>query len=984
MARHPALGAPGRRDATGNMTRALAAKGEALPLEIPGDIRPNHGAPIPPTVHGSPLMRARELVGPLWPYAVLIGIPGAVFILPDLFGGHLLMTGDNVQQNYPLHVLAGSMFRRGELPFWNQYIFSGTPLLAGFNAGAFYPLVGLFVILPDRVAWIATEVILFSLIAVGMYLFLRALKLSVTACVLAAAVFTFSGVVLSQANHVDMTEGFVSVPFMLLAVLHILRDGRWRWSVLLGIAFALVIFGGAPEAMLDEALLVIAYAAVSAGFDRLRWWRVLTRCGAGAALALALSAVQWLPGIAAIDSSQRSGLGRAFAASGSFPPANGLLSLVPYLFGGYGHLGEQKFFSHYNLPEVEIYLGILPIVALLSLWHPRWPSRLAGRERATWYIVGTIGLLLAFGANTPLEHLFNSIPLYGQQRLQSRNMIDVSVAVTVLFAGWLDRRTDAGKTCGRFDRWVGFVPLGVVLALAIWAVADPRSLITTLTTASGSPGEIHTVREASSIALAFCLTAGVIVWLRAKLRRGLWMAAVTVFMLIDLGLIAGTSQLIVAPSNALLSGHTPVENYLASHLAPGGRYDVYDPLGYSSGLSELDNGLPDDNVLALLPSVGGYASIVSGEYDARTLTHAQGDLNVPLIGSDAFRELDLQDIVTAPEYFLVPLEKAPTGLGKVSPVSEHQGVDPVLPMGSRAVISGSGYADSPAPRGSLASGQTSRWFFGRSLHPTRASVLLTRSATAAQVRFGTVTQKGTTRWSSPVSVDRGTRRVVAPLPAGKAVGLAVQVLKGRLPAHQAVVVAGARDYELDGSLSSAVQPGVWSQATSIGGYTVFDRTRPPAPIHAERSPGQPGARVTVLSNGDNGETVQVRTTEPVVVVRDVAWDGGWHASDSTNGAPPRAVAVNRHNLVQQVRLPVGNDVVTFAYQPRHWLVASLLSEASSLFLVILLLVVLRRRWGRRGPRRHRASGVPTQEPTPEPTSIPVPVPVSVSTPALQD
>jgi hypothetical protein len=532
---------------------------------------------------------------------------------------------------------------------------------------------------------------------------------------------------------------------------------------------------------------------------------------------------------------------------------------------------------------------------------------------------------LAFGANTPLEHLFNSIPLYGQQRLQSRNMIDVSVAVTVLFAGWLDRRTDAGKTCGRFDRWVGFVPLGVVLALAIWAIADPRSLITTLTTASGSPGEIHTVREASSIALAFCLTAGVIVWLRAKLRGGLWMAAVTVFMLIDLGLIAGTSQLIVAPSNALLSGHTPVENYLASHLAPGGRYDVYDPLGYSSGLSELDNGLPDDNVLALLPSVGGYASIVSGEYDARTLTHAQGDLNVPLIGSDAFRELDLQDIVTAPEYFLVPLEKAPTGLGKVSPVSEHQGVDPVLPMGSRAVISGSGYADSPAPRGSLASGQTSRWFFGRSLHPTRASVLLTRSATAAQVRFGTVTQKGTTRWSSPVSVDRGTRRVVAPLPAGKAVGLAVQVLKGRLPAHQAVVVAGARDYELDGSLSSAVQPGVWSQATSIGGYTVFDRTRPPAPIHAERSPGQPGALVTVLSNGDNGETVQVRTTEPVVVVRDVAWDGGWHASDSTNGAPPRAVAVNRHNLVQQVRLPVGNDVVTFAYQPRHWLVASLLS-----------------------------------------------------------
>ena len=196
-------------------------------------------------------------------------------MLPDLIGGRLLITGDNLQQNYPLHVLVGSMLRHGELPFWNQYIFSGTPLMADFNAGAFHPLMGLFVVLPDRAAWIATEVILFSAIAVGMYVFLRALKLSTVACVLGAATFAFAGPVLSQVNHVDMTEGFVAIPWMLLAVLHIVRDGRWRWSILLGIAYATVILGGAPEAMLDEALLVLAFAVMSAGLNRERWWRVL-------------------------------------------------------------------------------------------------------------------------------------------------------------------------------------------------------------------------------------------------------------------------------------------------------------------------------------------------------------------------------------------------------------------------------------------------------------------------------------------------------------------------------------------------------------------------------------------------------------------------------------------------------------------------------------------------------------------------------------
>ena len=231
---------------------------------------------------------------------MLISIPTAAFVLPDLIGGRLLITGDNLQQNYPLHVLVGSMLRHGQLPFWNQYIFSGTPLLADFNAGAFYPLTGLFVVLPDRAAWIATEVILFSAIAVGMYVFLRALKLSTAACILAAATYAFAGPVLSQVNHVDMTEGFVAIPWMLLAVLHIVRDGRWRWTILLGVAYATVILAGAPEAMLDEALLVVAFAAMSAGLNRERWWRVLSRCATGAALALSLAAIQWLPGLEAI------------------------------------------------------------------------------------------------------------------------------------------------------------------------------------------------------------------------------------------------------------------------------------------------------------------------------------------------------------------------------------------------------------------------------------------------------------------------------------------------------------------------------------------------------------------------------------------------------------------------------------------------------------------------------------------------------------
>jgi hypothetical protein len=908
--------------------------------------------------------RIRAHTGPLWPYLILIAVPAGVFVLPDLISGHLLMTGDNAQQNYPLHVLVGSMLRHGQLPFWDPYIFSGSPLLAGFNAGAFYPLIGLFVILPDRVAWITLEIMLFSGIAIGMYVFLRALALSTMASLVAAATFAFSGVVLSQVNHVDMTEGFVALPWMLLAVLHIVRDGRWRWSVLLGAGLAIVILGGAPEAMLDEALLIIAYAAVSAGFDRGRWWRVLTRVGAGAALGLSVAAIQWLPGLNAIANSQRSGFGGGFAASGSYPLKDGPLALVPYIWGGYHYLGEASFFSPYNLPEIGIYLGLLPIVAIFALLRPHWPSRLPGRERLTWYLVGLIGLLLALGSNTPLEHLFNAIPLYGHQRLQSRNMIDVSVAVCVLFAGWLDRRpvvtdgptthtltTDTPKpnALTPYDRWVGFIPFILVLALAAWALLDPNTLITWFARATPRARYVHTVREATLVALGFAALAGLIVWGRSRLRASWWISTVVVFVVADLGLTGATGQLVATPTDAVTSGTTTIEQYLAAHLAPGGRFDIYDPQSYFNG-ERGSNGLPDYNILSRLPSVGGYASIVNGNYGTVTETHSNADLNIAALNAGQLDGLSLQELLTAPEYFLLPLNGTPTALSQVQQVSVSAGQDPVLALGYQTGFTDRDYPSYAGPRAALGAGRVSTWSFGAAIRPTTATLLFTTGASAAAIRFGKVGPTGGISWGPVRNVPEGATHVTGSLPAGPADGLAAQVL-GQVPPHQALISADGRSYELAGVLSSAVRPGQWRLQGRIDGLSVMVRTHPPSPLAVTGSTGQ-NARATpavhILSNDANTESVRVRLPAPSTVVRSVAWDSGWEAQVSVNGGPPQRVAVTQHELVQQVRLPAGEDVVTFRYRPPHLIVATLLTCGGLAFLILLGVATL---WRLRSRRR---------------------------------
>jgi hypothetical protein len=61
-------------------------------------------------------------------------------------------------------------------------------------------------------------------------------------------------------------------------------------------------------------------------------------------------------------------------------------------------------------------------------------------------------------------------------------------------------------------------------------------------------------------------------------------------------------------------------------------------------------------------------------------------------------------------------------------------------------------------------------------------------------------------------------------------------------------------------------------------------------------------------------------------------------------------------LVQQVRLPAGNDVVTFRYRPVRFVVAGVLSLGATLLLVVLLVVSVVRLWRRRRGRGASAPG----------------------------
>jgi hypothetical protein len=173
------------------------------------------------------------------------------------------------------------------------------------------------------------------------------------------------------------------------------------------------------------------------------------------------------------------------------------------------------------------------------------------------------------------------------------------------------------------------------------------------------------------------------------------------------------------------------------------------------------------------------------------------------------------------------------------------------------------------------------------------------------------------------------------------VGLSVQVI-GSLPALRAVITAGGRPYELGGSLSSALVPGPWQQAGFSEGYAVFTLRTLPAPISAFTSTGRP-LPVAVVSSSTKSEEIRVDAPSASTVIRSVAWDSGWSATVAVNGGSAENIPVGSFHLVQRVRIPAGNDLVTFHYRPPHFVVASALSLGASALLVALLTVWLVRR-----------------------------------------
>lgn len=908
-----------------------------------------------------------------WALAMLVTLPLVAFVIPALVG-HPIIPGDDFTQNYPMRVLVGDQIRQGHLPLFDPYIWSGAPLLGGWNAAAAYPFTLLFVIFPGIAAWTLNLIATWWVAGIGSFAFLRASRLAVVPSFLGALSFSFAGAMTAQVVHFGLVAGMSWVPVALLAVLQLskcaggsetsaearraARRSRLGWTALLGAAGAMAILAGEPRAVADFGVIVLIYALWRAfrlgrGAAPYLGWTV-----AGALIAAGLGAIQWLPGVEAVRTSQRAVSNAYLFTSGSLANRWLLLMLVPDLLGGSGSFGQPAFLASYNLTEVTGYVGLMPLVASFALLG-RLRFRRPLPEWLIWHVMALVGIVLALGGNTPLWHLLIQVPFFGGQRLQSRNILIADMGFAFLLAYWS-------------DTWLAGVrarsPLRTRPALA--TATDTSPVPETAPTSAAEQdesvyarrsrilGTIPGLMAVATVAVGFAWGAGLLQWLGVSLRSAtedgglrLWflpfgvlgLGAVALVLaghrlgprrltqtlvgFVVLDVVTFTLMAVVflsfnfgggSPTNATVhtispgaSVPSPRTTISAAAFAGSGRFAVYDPdLIDSNGLTVI--GAPDLNVVHGVAAVQGYSSIVDGTYASGTGSHqptglGQDILSPGAIGDGTLDQLDTTVLFAPRDYFLV------------SPESDAAAPDPTA--GERT----------------LAPGERTTWYFGEDLAVTSVVVLDVNASrdVSRGLRFGLVTSTGDTLWAPAATlVGPHLLRVALDRPEG-AIALVAEAGSTRIGlGSPSVTSADGTYYNADGQLQGAISPPRWTFRGLDGSFAVFAdrfarpaltlRGSPRASVHATAGPASAPSAATV-SSPDGVEVIRAQAAIP-------GWTATWHPDTGPNVA----LRVRRVGLVQGVDVPAGRGELTWTYKPPDWTVGWALSACALAVLAVMV------------------------------------------------
>ncbi len=166
---------------------------------------------------------------------------------------------DVVTQIYPWKKYTIEELKKGSIPWWNPYSFSGTLHAGNFQSAVFSPFNILFFIMPFIDAWTALIVIQPLLGGIFMYLFLKSLRISNFGTVVGSGSFMFCGFMVVWMPYGTMSMAILFLPLALFAVEKYLINKNFFCLLLLALTIPLSFFSGHIQTSFYFLVTIILY-----------------------------------------------------------------------------------------------------------------------------------------------------------------------------------------------------------------------------------------------------------------------------------------------------------------------------------------------------------------------------------------------------------------------------------------------------------------------------------------------------------------------------------------------------------------------------------------------------------------------------------------------------------------------------------------------------------------------------------------------------
>ena len=340
------------------------------------------------------------------PGAIFLGLAAAVllFYFQPLFSANASIQWDAVDVQYSAQNHLSEMLHSGKLPHWTPFVYSGMPLLADPQVGAWYPLNWPFFlagITPRAIEW---QLALHCLLAaIGGYLLGRDLLRSRAAAAFAGIFFAFSGVFAEHSSHPGIFQASSLAPWLLWTGRRAARETRWLPA--LAMAAGVIVLAGHFQTALYAYFALAVFLAADFAIARPSVRGVAVALLVAVVAGAALAAVMVLPGLELTAESVRAGADYSRDAGAALVPGALATLLSP---DHYGALDPERYTGPPDITQHYLYMGILLLpLALVGLTaRERWYG-LSLTVPAAWYACFASSRCSAWAQMSPSELSFS-------------------------------------------------------------------------------------------------------------------------------------------------------------------------------------------------------------------------------------------------------------------------------------------------------------------------------------------------------------------------------------------------------------------------------------------------------------------------------------------------------------------------------------------------------------------------------------------------